>query len=87
MRLAWALALLVLTVPVMAQPSSQIDPDPATGTGIPANPIEGGGTCPAPLQVCYYDLGLGQGNPSQVTPITVAGHTPGDVSVQPVPNS
>jgi len=30
--------------------------------------------------VCYYDLATGQGNPSQIAPITAAGHIPLDIA-------
>lgn len=70
----------LLAVPAMGQDSTDDVPSPI-GTGSPAHVARAPGICPAPLNVCYYDLGAGQGNPNQVNAITTAGHTPVDVVV------
>ncbi len=79
--LRWAvtvLALNLLAAPALAQTSTDNTPGPM-GSGFPANIADRLGNCTAPLNVCYYDLGTGQGNANQVAPITAAGHTPVDV--------
>lgn len=74
------LVLSVLMVPaIFAQSSSRDDAKSVPGSGVSQNPMpQIGGGCPT-LNYCYYDLGVGQGNPDQVPAILTAGHTPVDI--------
>lgn len=74
------MALTLVAGSVLAQ-TSQDDPRLGPGSGIPADVAQGNGSCPGPLNVCYYDLIFGQGNPNQVPPITTAAHSPVDIVV------
>jgi hypothetical protein len=79
-RAITVLTVALLAAPVFGQDSTDDNPRPI-GTGRPAHVAQSVGTCPAPLNVCYYDLSFGQGDPDQVPPILTAGHTPVDAVV------
>lgn len=75
----FSVALSLLIVPTVVAQVSSVDGPDDKGSGISQNPMPPfRGTCPV-LNYCYYELGFGQGNPSQVAPILTAGHTPVDV--------